>query len=195
MSSWRFGALKAGFFFFGILVIARLFYWQVIYGEKLKALAESQYRSEQEIPAPRGQILTSDGFPLVANQQTYLVYANLTALNLEPTEVAVRLAPILDPQDPQKIKQDLEERLKRKNLIWVPLARKVDRSVKEEIKNLGIAGIGFEEEEKRFYPEGSMSAHLLGFVGQDSSGRDKGYFGLEGFYERTLTGRPGLLRQ
>ncbi len=39
-----------------------------------------------------------------------------------------------------------------------------------------------------------MSAHLLGFVGQDSSGKDKGYFGIEGYYNRELSGRPGTLR-
>ena len=40
-----------------------------------------------------------------------------------------------------------------------------------------------------------MAAHLLGFVGSDADGRDKGYYGLEGYYHLELSGRPGVVRQ
>jgi cell division protein FtsI/penicillin-binding protein 2 len=40
-----------------------------------------------------------------------------------------------------------------------------------------------------------MAAHLLGFVGLDSRGKDKGYYGLEGYYNLELSGRPGVIRQ
>lgn len=195
MSYWRLQVLVIGFFFLGFLVVSRLFYWQVVHGAKLKASGESQYWREEEIPAIRGQILTSDGFSLVTNKQVYLVYANLSQINFAPVEIAARLAPILSPDDIEKEKDEVEQRLERKDVVWITLARKVSRETKEQIEKLGIAGIGFQEEEERFYPEGSMSAQLLGFVGQDASGHDKGYFGLEGFYDRTLAGRSGLLRQ
>jgi len=79
--------------------------------------------------------------------------------------------------------------------VWVPLKHKLNRSQKEEIEVLKIAGLGFEEEQRRTYPEGSSSAHLLGFVGSDINGKDKGYFGLEGYYDLELRGRSGLLRE
>jgi len=179
------------FYFFGFLVIAKLFYWQLIQGGKLSSLALSQYSREEEIPAPRGQILTSDGFPLVANREVYLLYAILTELDKKAGEVAEKIAGVLG----RDIKEQIEKRLSSENVIWVPLAHGVDREKKEKIQALNLPGIGFEEEARRDYPEGSMAAHLLGFVGKDAAGRDKGYFGLEGFYNRELQGRPGVLRE
>ena len=84
--------------------------------------------------------------------------------------------------------------MENKDASWVSLARKIDRFQKAEIEKYNFPGIGFEEELKREYPEGSMAAQLLGFVGKDSIGKDQGYFGLEGFYNRELTGRPGILK-
>lgn len=191
MSLWRAKALLLTFCFFAFLVSARLFYWQILESEKLQSLASSQYSQEEEIPARRGQILTSDGFPLVTNKEAYLVYALPPQLEENREEISTRLAKVLEVQTQEEIQKKLET----KNLVWVPLARKVDREKKEEIEKLSLSGIGFEEEAKRDYPEGSMAAQLLGFVGKDAAGKDKGYFGLEGFYDRLLTGRPGVLRQ
>lgn len=191
MSLWRAKTLMFGFCFFGLLVGSRLFYWQIIQGDKLAILASSQYSQEEEIPARRGQILTSDGFPLVTNKQAYLVYGLLSQLDKSPEEVSSILAKVLESPSKEEIKKKLEN----KNLVWVSLARKVERVKKEEIQKLQISGIGFEEETKRDYPEGSLSAQLVGFVGKDAAGKDKGYFGLEGFYDRELSGRPGILRQ
>lgn len=191
MSSWRLQILLVGFFLLGLLVTLRLFYWQIMVGEKLKVLAETQYLSVQEIPAQRGQILAFDGFPLAINKQAFLVFAEPRQLKLESAELALKMAPILAPQETKETEEILKERLSRTDLFWLPLSRKIEREKKEEIEKLGLSGIGFQAEEKRFYPEGSMSAHLLGFVGQDVAGRDKGYFGLEGFYERTLSGKSG----
>lgn len=178
-----------------ILVVLRLFYWQVVVGQKLQALAESQYFDQREIPAERGQIFSSDGFPLATNQQAYLIYATIPQLRLDSHKITNQLIPILEPKEPQAVEKDLEQRLNRQDLVWVPLAHGVNQKAKEAIEGLKISGLGFEEEEKRFYPEGSMSAHLLGFVGQDSSGRSKGYFGIEGFYDRSLMGKPGFISQ
>ncbi|MFZ5366448.1 MAG: peptidoglycan D,D-transpeptidase FtsI family protein [Patescibacteria group bacterium] len=191
MSLWRAKTLMLGFCFFGFLVAGRLFYWQILQGEKLSSLASSQYSQEEEIPARRGQILTSDGFPLVTNKQAYLVYALLPQLDRSPEEISTMLAKILQSQT----REEMEKKLKSKDLVWVSLARKVDREKKEEIQKLQIQGLGFEEEARRDYPEGSLAAQLVGFVGKDAAGKDKGYFGLEGFYDRELSGRPGILRQ
>ena len=44
------------------------------------------------------------------------------------------------------------------------------------------------------YPESSMAAHLVGFVGSDENGKDQGYFGVEGYYDRELGGKDGMLQ-
>src|SRR5690606_24935504 len=78
---------------------------------------------------------------------------------------------------------------------WVPLKRGLTREKKEEIEALKIIGLGFDTYERRHYPESSMSAHLLGFVGHDDQGQPKGYFGLEGQYNLELQGREGKITQ
>lgn len=47
----------------------------------------------------------------------------------------------------------------------------------------------------RLFPAGSQSAYLTGLVGKDESGQDIGYFGLEGYYDRQLRGKPGRINQ
>ncbi len=82
-----------------------------------------------------------------------------------------------------------------KDLYWVSLGRTVDLETKLKLEKLGLAGIGFEASTSRFYPEGSSSAHLLGFIGSDAYGEQTGYFGLEGFYNGELKGKEGSITQ
>ncbi len=60
---------------------------------------------------------------------------------------------------------------------------------------LNINGIGFNNEPDRYYPEASMAAHLVGFTGKDKNGNPQGYFGLEGYYDRQLSGKSGFTIQ
>lgn len=71
------------------------------------------------------------------------------------------------------------------------MKQKVSSQTKKDIERLGIEGIGFEPQEDRVYPEGSEAAHLLGFVGKNDEGADVGYFGLEGYYDLSLSSKPG----
>jgi len=184
------------FLLIGFLILTRLFYWQVLSFEELAAAAEEQHFISFEIPASRGRILAVDEFPLVNNKEVFLVFASLPDLEKSPTEIAAQLSPFLaSPSARLATEEMIKERLTKEDLVWVPLKHKIDRETKEIIEKLNLAGIGFEEEEKRGYPEGSSAAHLLGFVGSDISGRDKGYFGLEGFYDWQLRGRPGMMQQ
>lgn len=184
--------LLAFFYLVGSLILVRLFYLQVISYEELVAAAEKQHLTSFEVPASRGRIMAADGFPLVVNKGAFLVYASLPDLKETPEKIADRLAPMIaTPSAQADVTKMIKDRLERKNLVWVSLKNGVEPKVKEEIESFKIGGIGFEEEEERGYPEGSSAAHLLGFVGSDASGKDKGYFGVEGYYDRQLMGRSG----
>jgi cell division protein FtsI/penicillin-binding protein 2 len=183
----RLNTLLFGFVLCFSAIVTRLFYWQVIMAETLSAKAASQYSVSQEIQAGRGQIFTSDSFPLVINQPAYLLYAQPQQIK-KPEEVAAELASITGGE-----KEKLIQKLSRQDVVWAPLWRGLNEEKRGEIEKLAITGLGFEEEEKRAYPEGSLAAQLLGFVAQDKGGNPRGYFGLEGFYQRSLAGRPGRL--
>lgn len=195
-SGVRLKFLLGCFLLMGSLVGYRLFYWQVLNCEQLAAAAESQHWVSFELPAKRGSILAADEFPLATNEEAFLVFASLPDLKQQPKEIAAKLAPFLaSPSARLQFEELIKERLSRTDLVWVPLKHKLSRETKEILEKLEIEGIGFEEEQLRSYPEGSAAAHLLGFVGADVNGQDKGYFGLEGYYDLELKGHPGLLRR
>jgi len=176
------------FCFLFITVILRLFFWQVTSFDKLKSAAEKQTLTSLTIAAKRGRIFSSDGSPLVINQPAYLLFVEPYKLkDIENTSTI--LANVLDIPV-----ASIAATLSDTKLRWVPIADKLDEKKFEEIKKYNLTGIGFLENSKRYYPESSMAAHLLGFVGKNSTGIDQGYFGLEGYYDEQLRGRDGRLK-
>jgi len=167
------------------LVFGKLFYWQVVEGKKLSTLAIKQYYTWHEIPAERGKIYASDNAPLVINQNAHLLYLNPQRFEITYAELEEKLKDLVSLPE-----IDLDG-LKKKNVVWFPLAKNLSDKTKGQIEEMQLKGLGFEESEKRFYPEASMSAHLLGFVGEDAEGKRKGYFGIEGFYDNELRGKSG----
>lgn len=181
--------LTLGLIIFGFfLVIARLFYWQVVKAEELSLMGQSQYGKTIRLQPERGEIKTSDGFPIASNKLSYLVFANPKELGDKET-VAEQLSPILE-EDTATLSALLN-----KDLFWVALKRQIDYKTKEKVDKLKFKGVGFDQQFIRFYPEASMAAQLIGFVGKDDTGEDKGYFGLEGYYDRQLRGKGGLAVQ
>lgn len=173
-------------FFLGFLaVVAKLFFWQVLERKHLTTLAARQYSVSLDVPTERGKIFDKDNFPLVLNRPVFLLYANPQELKISPTALAEKLELFGDNKKP-----DFGSLLD-KSLLWVPLVKDLDEETKKKIEDLKIEGLGFEEYQKRFYPESSLSAQLLGFVGDDGQGQEKGFFGLEGYYNNELRGKPG----
>ncbi|EKD90529.1 MAG: hypothetical protein ACD_31C00002G0028 [uncultured bacterium] len=112
---------------------------------------------------------------------------------IPPVETAVKTDEEIKKDEKKQIEDFIIDRLSQ-DLYWVSLARKVDLETKKRLEKLNLEGLGFEPTSQRFYPEGSSSAHLLGFIGSDIYGAETGYFGIEGFYNGELKGTPGLLK-
>ncbi|HSW48246.1 MAG TPA: penicillin-binding protein 2, partial [Candidatus Saccharimonadales bacterium] len=182
--SWRYRCCLLFFITFFFLIVARLFYWQVVRASELQLLAQAQYGRIVSIPSTRGEIRTSDDYAIVANKLSYLVFLNPKEIK-DKKDLSDMLAPILDTESASISAKILPDR------FWVPIQSTVENSVKEKVEALKLPGVGFQGESVRFYPEASLGAKLLGFVGKDDNGQDKGYFGLEGFYDRQLRGKAG----
>ena len=73
---WRLVVIQVFFALFSLSIMLRLGYWQVVKAAGLASEAVSQRQSFLELPSPRGEILSSDGFPLVTNKEAYLFYVN-----------------------------------------------------------------------------------------------------------------------
>lgn len=188
MDAWRVSLLKSFIFLLFFGVVLRLVYWQFVVTDSLKAKAESQRTSSTKTLGQRGNILFNDGSILVGSQFSYLLFAEKKQIDNAET-LSKALAPTVGEEEASlsaKLNQDL---------LWIPLVRQLPAQKKLELEKQNLKGIGFDRKETRFYPEASMAASLLGFVGKDTSGKDKGYFGLEGYYNLELQGKEGVLQQ
>lgn len=100
------------------------------------------------------------------------------------------------PQDQlDLLKAELITKLNQKTDPYEPLIRPyelVDDDFKKFITDAKLPGIILEEEEVRTYPEKSLAAHTLGYVGYEEAGR-VGRSGIEGFFQEELAGKLGFL--
>jgi stage V sporulation protein D (sporulation-specific penicillin-binding protein) len=182
--------IRATFILFiviAVLLLLRLFYWQVLSSDRLSRDAFQQHYLRMALPATRGSILTSDGYPLVINRKASLVYASPKEID-NIGKFALDVAPVLGIDV-----ASVSAWLSVPNRIWIPLKHKVEGTMLEQAKKLDLKGLGFEDEPVRAYPEASMAAQTLGFVAANENGDDTGYFGLEGYYDRELRGKNGSL--
>src|SRR3989339_441509 len=209
--SLRSSLLKYSFIVLFFILIGKLYFIQVEAHGRYIALAEKQHWIGKEIPAKRGEILSSDGFPLATNVPAYLVFAVPREVeNIDDT--ASKLIEIIgyestikkEDLDEEQLKEKLDEEkkqhvdemkdlLSQKDLLYMPLAYKQDESTKSKIEEANLKGIYFEKDYKRSYPEGEMASHVLGFVGKNDRGEDQGYYGIEGFYNGELKGIAGRI--
>lgn len=186
-----------------LLIVSRLFYWQVIQAETLSEQAEQQYSRSVTLTGNRGSILTSDGYTLVTNEQVFTLFAQPHILQDKPDDIVASITPLLldeleeyqnatESSQREAIEEEFRNQLTNKlskESKWVSLKVNISEETKNKIEELSIYGLGFDQNLKRFYPEASMAAHITGFVGKDDSGQDIGYFGVEGALEQELKAR------
>src|SRR5207253_3009554 len=100
-----------------------------------------------------------------------------------PATASRLLANVLQVQ-PQEVLAKIESS---KNFTWI--ARKVDAGQSTRIHELGLKGIYFQKEFRRFYPKSELAAQVLGYVGLD----DEGLGGIERSFDAQLRGKPGKM--
>jgi cell division protein FtsI (penicillin-binding protein 3) len=103
----------------------------------------------------------------------------------EPLVYAAKLAPIVHVDQPE-----LEARLSNRKSAFAYVARKVDDETAKQVRALDLVGISFQDESRRFYPNGTIAAPVVGFVGTDNNGLG----GMEYHYDKLLTGTPGSVQ-
>ncbi len=192
------------FFYLGLIVIlGRLFYWQVIMGQNLKEASESQTLRKLDHQGLRGQIFTSDGSLLVGNQKVYELKLDKKNFQGDTLSLAGRLAELVSPQRFQELnlfgkeEQLLFRETLREEILakfnsrgnWPKLLDKLSLEQKLAIETLANPYLYFDEAYQRFYPEASMAAHLTGFVGRDENANEIGRYGIEGALEDELKAR------
>ncbi|CAJ1001967.1 MULTISPECIES: stage V sporulation protein D [Brevibacillus] len=165
-------------------LITRLGYVQLVQGHWLQDKALKLWNRNIPFEAKRGRILDRNGNELVTNISVPSVMAIPVQLE-DARETARKLAVILE-QDEETVYQGIT---KRAMINRVPGGRKISAEKAKQIQELNLPGIEVVEDTQRFYPHGTMAAHLLGFTGIDN----QGLTGLERLYDDYLKGQPGYV--
>ena len=163
----------------------KLVFIQIFHSSHLVALAEKQHNYFLELEPIRGAIYDRHLRPLAMNIQAYSLSANPRAMSLKDKNIALRTLPAALGMNANIVQERLD---KKKYFVW--LKRKISIEEAEKIKALNIKGLNFINETKRYYPNGSLAAHLIGFAGLDNTGLE----GIELFYNDYLKGQPGWSR-
>jgi penicillin-binding protein 2 len=186
----------------------RLYYLQIIKGDYYSEKAENQRIRLIPIPAPRGAIFDRNGKILVDSRPTYnVVLSNEPLKKIDASERAGDYAGglnlerqfVLERLDLIKKQNEFEAMVLKENatmqdIAWV------------ESHSLEYPELRIELQPQRFYPLGTVLAHVLGYVGEISPKqlenpevREKGFRpgdivgkgGLEQYYDEFLRGKPG----
>jgi len=187
------GLLAAG-------VVSRLYVLQVARGDALRAQAQRQHQQRIQVLGRRGGIVDRDGRELAVSLETWSLFAHPARIPDKP-KAARLLAPVLElPADRVLARLQSGE-----PFVW--LKRRLDPAAAQAIRGLDLpVGKGrpldFEMEGKRFYPRGSLAAHVIGFADIDQKGIEGTESALDdllqcsrGTYLATLDAKGGMVLQ
>lgn len=174
--------LVAAIFLFSVIFL-RLGYIQVVWGKDLQQKAAEQWQRDLPVKAYRGDIVDSNGNLLATTETGYGVYARPQSVR-DADLCAEKLAAIL-----QTDSQKLKEKLLKKGVSEVTLARKISGEQANAIRECDLEGIYLASIGVRSYVFGDFLSQVLGFVSSDGIGQT----GVEAYYDKYLQGLNGAL--
>ena len=178
MAKWRVLWVILAFLFIAFAATLRILYL----GFFADAPAQQQFGTLL-VPA-RADIVDRNGVPLARAFPAYALWYNPKALGTDgsplvssPRKVAEALVRIFPDLEVNALAARLAE--------GKPgyLRRRILPEDANRVHELGEPALEFPRETERFYPQGSMAAHVLGFVGADGHGR----VGMEQVFDKRLT--------
>ena len=202
--TWPFIKISTAFILISFLVIelrmAYIALSPVVDGINIQEFASKRNTAKKILKANRGVIYDSSGDTLARNVTSYTVVAILSESRKdrikpeEKEEVATKLSEVLEIDKARLLK------LLNQNLYQVelgPEGRNINIQKKEEVESLNITGIEFIEDTKRNYPNGDFASYIIGYAKTYIKDDEKviiGELGIEGLYNKELTGTDGYFK-
>lgn len=191
--NWRINLILVIVFILGTAIVSRLFYLQILNRKLYESQALGQQVSFKNIVGPRGQIFCENSQETKGNKSSGEVKG--LAINKESWKMVVNPKNVSDKnvfaenlsEVLEKTKEEILSQIDNEN-SYVVLGKDLSSEKMKKIKSLGFKGVSWENESNRFYPQGQLASHVLGFVG----GADSGQYGIEGYYEDILKGKLGI---
>jgi len=165
-----------------IISSAKLTFIQIFRSKHLANLAQKQHNYLIKLEPVRGAIYDQRLKSLAFNVTVSSLYANPRMMTDKAKKAAIKMLPSIINADREFIEKRLN---KKKYFVW--LARKLPAEIAKKVKRLKIKGLSFKKESKRYYPNQSLAAHIIGFAGTDNVGLE----GIELKYNNFLKGEVG----
>ena len=185
----RFVLLAAMFLCWVGIIVARLVWLQIFNNQMYAERAARQQQRTFEVAPRRGVLYDRNLQELAMTVLADSIYAVPNEIQ-NKKDTARQLAKIvhIDPTDTFTSASAISARLEdSKNFAWI--ARKMDADVVSRVSALGLKGIYTQQEFKRYYPNNTLAAQVLGYVSLD----DTGLGGIEHRFEADLHGTPGRM--
>lgn len=189
----------------GALVVGRLFVLMVWDHDVYTAIAAGSHESTAKLVPRRGEIFlqdsrTNEEYPAAINRDIFLLYADTTEFvnkktdSLDDIKLNATLSGLREQfaYTPEREAQVRGLLMKRTD-PYEPLELKVEAAVADTLKAKKLTGLHFVRQEQRYYPEQTLAASVLGFVGKETDGTPVGRYGIEGYWEKELAGTGGFV--
>ncbi|WP_186107969.1 peptidoglycan D,D-transpeptidase FtsI family protein [Burkholderia gladioli] len=179
---WRSKLVVFMLFMAFVALAARAFWIQGPGNAFYQKQGESRYQRTLELPATRGKILDRNGLVLATSLPVRAIWAIPESVPDDlGADKLTQLGQLLDMSSTE-LRRKLSED---KSFVYVK--RQVPIEVADKVAALDIPGIYARNEYKRFYPEGEITAHLIGFTNVEDEGQE----GVELADQKMLAGIPG----
>ena len=182
-----------------VLLFFKLYSLQITRHEELQKKAVSQQTRSTVVTASRGTIYDRNGNIMAISATAETIFLSPLEIDraIKDTEkpvtwtkesVASELGRILDVNETTILKK-----MDRTNSQYEVLKLRADEEIADQVRQYinanKVVGVYLVTDAKRYYPYGSLCAHVIGFVGDDNTG----LYGLESQYETELEGQTGLV--
>lgn len=184
LPAWRSRFVLFVLFAAFVALVLRALWLQGVSTDFLQKQGASRYARTLEMPATRGKITDRNGQVLASSVPVKAIWAIPDDVQSAPKDKLAQLAKLLEMSDAELRKKLDSDR------SFVYLKRQVEQDTADKIVKLGIPGIETRKEYKRFYPEGEVMAHVVGFTNIEDAGQD----GMELAAQKTLAGVTGSRR-
>jgi cell division protein FtsI (penicillin-binding protein 3) len=199
---WRGGLVYFAIALLALILLARIVILQYVQRGKWADMSEKFVYKTAEMPANRGDILTSDGRLLASSVPNYTIYMDTRSTGMSPATwsngisgLSAGLAQLLGDRSASGWKSAITEARKNGDRYFL-IKRKVSYATLKKLKELPIfregqykGGMVAQPESSRERPNFDMAARTIGFLSQGSDGNE---VGVEGAFDKDLAGKNGV---
>lgn len=193
MRSWRLNVVLVLIIIFGVAIVSRLFYLQILNHKFYQAQALGQQAGFSEEQGQRGEVFfknsqESKGAYGTGDVKSLAINKERWAVSVIPQEIEDKA--LLSESLGKAIGESKEfvlSKIENRDSYTV-IKKDLSKETLEEVKKIKLDGIYWENIPGRYYPQEKIASQVIGFLGGDGTGQ----YGIEGYYDEILKGQSGI---